>query len=100
MTVLREFNYKRIYGSPVILEQKRRFDRIVRELFEGYLKDLEAGNERDDIFVHFLANMNRVYATETSHHRIVADFIAGMTDRFLMDQYMKRFMPESIGLYL
>jgi dGTPase len=97
MKTLLEFNYKQIYGSPVILKQKVRFERIVRELFETYLDDLDKGNEESAIYVHHLMLMDAGYAEEFSHYRIVADFIAGMTDRFLLGQYMHRFMPERIG---
>lgn len=97
METLLKFNYERIYKSPVILEQRRRFERIVRELFEIYLDDLTNGNEKSAVFEYHLSLMDANYREENSHYRIVADFMAGMTDRFLLGQYMQRFMPEKIG---
>lgn len=97
MKTLLEFNYARIYKSPVILEQRRRFERIVRELFETYLDDVTAGNEESAIYEYHLSLMDAGYQENNTQYRIVADFIAGMTDRFLLGQYLQRFMPEKIG---
>ena len=41
--------------------------------------------------------MDPDYETSSSNCRIVADFISGMTDHFLVDQYMERFIPKEIA---
>jgi dGTPase len=97
MKTLLEFNQRRIYQSAVIVEQRRRFERIVRELFETYLDDIRTGDERSAVYMHHLSLLDASYRENNSNYRIVADFIAGMTDRFLLGQYLQRFMPEKIG---
>jgi len=104
MDTLKKFNYERIYRSKVIEDQKKCFEPIVRELFEAYLDDIDQGNEESAIFTYFLKQMNPEYQSENTKYRMVADFIAGMTDRFLLGQYKTRFkrddeqfLPKRIG---
>lgn len=99
MKALLRFNYEKIYEAPMIQEQKRKFARIVRELFELYLSDIKKGNEKSVIFADHLSLMDSTYHEENSVFRIVADFIAGMTDRYLLSQYIECFMPERIGYH-
>lgn len=97
MILLKKNNERKIYRHKSIQQQEEKFKRIVAELFEGYLSDLEKGSENSTIYRDFLLHMNDRYKSETPHARVVADYIAGMTDRFVLDQYLHRFMPEQIG---
>lgn len=93
---LRKFNYERIYLAPPIEEEKRRLKDIFKRLFEAYLADMTRGDETSD-FVQYLRNMDPTYQAETSPERAVADFVAGMTDDYLLRQFTSRFMPRGMG---
>jgi dGTPase len=96
MDSIKRFNYQRIYEAPIIAEQKHRFEKLVRELFDLYITDIECGNEESSIFPQFLSSMRGDYAKQTSTERQVADYVAGMTDRFLLSEYKDRFMPKEL----
>lgn len=100
MKTLLGFNYEHIYHSAVIADQIKRFDKMMRELFATYLRDLEVGAEESAIFEHHLNMFETSYREDNSHYRVVADFIAGMTDRFFLSQYAERLMPKSIGYFV
>lgn len=90
---LKAFNYKNIYLTPQINEQKSRYRKIVKELYEEYVIDFEKENFNSDLYTMFLDKMPEMYKEETSVYRIVADYIAGMTDRFLVQKYHEHFLP-------
>lgn len=93
------FNYERIYRADVIQEEKRRLRNVFAELFDAYLDDLVAGRENCPIAAH-IRNYGETYAQQHCNTRLVADFIAGMTDDYLIDQYRERFVPQSLGYRL
>ena len=66
----------------------------------AYLDDLNTGDESFDLFRLHVNPMPDEYLQTTPPGRIVCDFIAGMTDEFLVNQYSKRFVPCSFGLKL
>jgi dGTPase len=75
---LKQFLYAHLYSHPAISEDR---DRSVRAL--------------DALFLFLLSHPNRMpknYAELTateSPHRVVCDYIAGMTDHFLLRQYQE-----------
>jgi dGTPase len=78
---LRDFLYERVYFNPSALEELRKTEKIMRDLFEyllkhpaGYIKDFPHGD---------------------SLEKRVGDFIAGMTDRYALLLYEKIFYPRS-----
>jgi dGTPase len=100
MQTLLKFNYEEIYGAAIIKKQKERFRRLIRDLFELYLDDICKGHEDSPVFRFHLAQASESYRSETSPYRVVADFLAGMTDRFLVAQYKDSFLPEKIDYTL
>ena len=58
-------------------------------LFEHYLIDLTKKNYKSEIYQAFLNDMDEKYLKETSNKRKVIDFIAGMTDAFLLREIEK-----------
>lgn len=93
---MKQFNYDQIYGCKLIADQRLRFNRMVEDLFEVYLKDLEHANSSSSIFVDFIAHLGDMYLCANTNERIVADFIAGMTDQYFLKQHEMRFMPRRI----
>ena len=97
LQTLLEFNDERIYHAKPILEEKEKLEKAFVELFEAYLDDLNTGDESLDLFRLHVNCLPEEYVRTTPPGRIVCDFIAGMTDEFLINQYSKRFVPRSFG---
>jgi dGTPase len=95
-TDMKKFNYKEIYGCNLIKEQINRFTLMVGSLFEKYLNDLKDGDYKQSIFTDFVNRFPDSYLKNNSNARIVADFIAGMTDQYFLKQYELCFMPRRI----
>jgi dGTPase len=69
---LREYLYKNLYDHPALLPEKEQGAQIIQELFDYYLKDPE--------------RLPKTYAEQTRHsppHRVICDYIAGMTDPYI-----------------
>lgn len=82
MNCLRSWMFEHVYiGSPAKVEENKA-KKIVEELYNYYLSNF---NEIEDSFK---------YKTD-SPQRAVADYIAGMTDRYAIQQYISKFVPES-----
>lgn len=92
---MKAFNYDRIYGCPLIAKPKSKFADMVKSLFEAYLSDLDNTDEESSIFKDFISHFPDSYMKENQDERIVADFIAGMTDQYFLKQYNIRFLPIS-----
>ncbi len=82
LKVIRDFLFVRMYRAPAVVAMRREVTAMVNELFPLYMarpellpkqwrKDVEAARD------------------ETELARIVSDYIAGMTDRFAMQQHGK-----------
>ena len=91
LLALKNFNLERIYMNPKIKQHLDTIKRLFELLYERYLKDLEKNKTDSVIFTQFLKDMSAAYLEQHSHHEIVRDFIAGMTD-----QYFLRLCPENI----
>jgi len=75
---LKDFLYENLYFSPAIEGEKEDAERIVAELFAHWME------EPDDL--------PRNYREKAAHEplaRIICDYIAGMTDPFIYQQYEK-----------
>lgn len=92
---LKEFNYKDIYGCDLISEQRLRFGKMVRDLFGVYMEDLEKVRAEHSIFTDYIERFPDAYLREPKE-RIVADFIASMTDHYFLKQHELRFMPRRV----
>jgi dGTPase len=73
---LRKFLYQNVYYDPRVSEVNRRACEMLRQVFQAYLADPDKLGE---------AATKRI---ETEGlHRTVCDYIAGMTDRYLMEEH-------------
>jgi dGTPase len=75
---LRKFLYQNVYYHPRVSEVNRRACEMLREVFGAYLADPERLGE---------AAAKRIEAEGL--HRTGCDYIAGMTDRYLMEEYTR-----------
>lgn len=71
---LKQFLYAHLYSHEQKLEMTRKVQAMVRDLFEAYMRD---ANLMPAEFAVAAAG-----APDTDRARVVADFIAGMTDRY------------------
>jgi dGTPase len=77
-TALRKFLYQNVYYHPRVAEVNRRACEMLRRVFETYLADPDRLGE---------GAMRRV--EKEGLHRTVCDYIAGMTDRYVMEEYAR-----------
>jgi dGTPase len=75
---LKEFLYENLYYSPALEGEKEDAERIVAELFAHWME------EPDD-----LPRSYREKARSEPLPRVICDYIAGMTDPFIYQQYEK-----------
>src|SRR4029434_8745674 len=75
---LRKFLYANVYYHPRVAEVNRRACEMLRRVFETYLADPDRLGE---------GAMRRV--EKEGLHRTVCDYIAGMTDRYVMEEYAR-----------
>jgi dGTPase len=106
MNRLKDFNYDRIYNHPEVEAKSKKSDHIIKLLY-GELREIlrktEMGRNQSEVhaivkeapllevFFHFMKNTN--YNDKTSHWRIAADYLAGMTDIFAERTYIQLFVP-------
>ncbi len=76
----KDFLYENLYFSPSLSDEKDDAERVVTELFAFWMAHPEAlpHNYRDN-----------VEKKEDSLPRVICDYIAGMTDHFIFEQYEK-----------
>jgi dGTPase len=75
---LRKFLYHNVYYDPRVSEVNRRACEMLRQVFQAYLADPDKLGE------------TAAKRIETEGlHRTVCDYIAGMTDRYLMEEHAR-----------
>jgi dGTPase len=74
----KDFLYENLYFSPSLADEKDDAERIVSELFAFWMAHPES-----------LPHNYRDKAKEESLPRVICDYIAGMTDHFIYEQYEK-----------
>lgn len=75
---LRKFLYQNVYFHPRVSEVNRRACEMLRRVFEAYLADPQSLGD---------AATRRI--EKEGLHRTVCDYVAGMTDRYLMEEYAR-----------
>jgi dGTPase len=75
---LRKFLYENVYYHPRVAQVNQRACEMLRTVFEGYLREPERLGEA----------ATRRIASE-GLHRTICDYIAGMTDRYLLEEHAR-----------
>ena len=86
---LKKFNYEHIYLKINTEEEIANWQKMFETVFDYSLKAIKEKNIKTDIYKVFLNDMSDDYLNNTSDERKVIDFIAGMTDNFLVNEYRK-----------
>jgi len=76
----KEFLYENLYFSPTLADEKDDAERIVRELFTLWMNNPNALPHN---------YQEKAKAEGESLARVICDYIAGMTDNFIVEQYGK-----------
>ena len=77
---IRAFLFSRMYRAPSVVEMRKRVTCVVEELFPLYMA-------RPDLLPEEWQSDVAQAGDETARARLVADYIAGMTDRFALQQH-------------
>jgi dGTPase len=109
MKELKEFNYEYIYRHPEVERKAQKTSQIINALYEETRKILMTTQWGKDsrvvasvvreapsmsVLFDFIKNTN--YNQDTPPWRVVADYIAGMTDVFALRSYSQLFLPTPV----
>jgi len=72
---LRDYLYKNLYYNPVVYEPNQRAVRMMEQLFQYYLE------HPDEVGAQSRKRIKKI-----GLHRAVCDYIAGMTDRYVLQE--------------
>lgn len=79
---LRQFLMDNLYKHYRVIRMSTKAKRFIKELFKAYTDRLEQ-----------IPPNRRKRIKEDGVYKVVCDYIAGMTDRFALDEYKKLFVP-------
>jgi len=82
---LKSFLYKQLYRHWRVVRMAAKAERMLRALFEAYVT--EPAQLPDTV-------QSRIAASDEPLERLVCDYVAGMTDRFALDEYARLFDPS------
>ncbi|MGE5643072.1 MAG: deoxyguanosinetriphosphate triphosphohydrolase [Byssovorax cruenta] len=79
---LKDFLYKKLYRHYRVVRMSVKAERIISDLFQGYCSEPLMLPESAQIFIE-----------KRGLERTVCDYIAGMTDRYAIEEHQKLFNP-------
>jgi len=82
---LKKFLFTKLYRHYRVERMTEKAKRVIKELFVAYTKNPST----------LPTDFKKNYKAEETIERITCDYIAGMTDRFALDEYSKLFDPHS-----
>ena len=88
ITTLKRFLYQQLYRHPRVHRQAEKAKRLVRRLFNTLLDDPRLLPSK------YQRRMQIDGSDAAARARVVADYIAGMTDRFAIAEYDRLFDPH------
>ncbi len=86
---LKKFNNDNIYSKSMTKEELDYYEIGINKLYHIYLEDIKSNNKESIIYKIFLNHQDKSYIESTNIKRQVIDFIAGMTDDFLIREIKK-----------
>jgi dGTPase len=82
---LKDFLYRNMYRHWRVVRMAVKAGRIITDLFGAYLSEPE-----------ILPRHIQQIAGERGRERTICDYIAGMTDRFAIEEHLKLFNPQEL----
>lgn len=91
LKVIKQFLFDRLYRAPSVMAERARVTAMIEALFPLYMArpDLLPGEWAGDV-----ARAQRAEG-KSAMARIVADYVAGMTDRFAIQEYDRLISPSA-----
>ena len=88
LTAIRTFLFSEMYRAPSVMVKREEVTKVVHDLFPLYLTQphLLPGN--------WQLSVKATNGSRTALARVVADYIAGMTDRFALQEHARLFESE------
>jgi len=77
---LKAFLYQEVYFSPTLRSDKEQAERVITELFEHFMQS------PDDLPSSYLEKLKN-----EARHRVICDYLAGMTDNYIHAQHRRFF---------
>jgi dGTPase len=84
LKAIRSFLFTRMYRAPSVMEERARVTAVVRDLFPLFIAKPEL------LPAEWAEDVARA-DTQILLARIVADYVAGMTDRFALQEHARLF---------
>ena len=81
---LHKFMFKQVYTNPVCKSEEGKAEALIKTLFGYYRENPDA-----------MPDFYRMVAAQEGNDRAACDDIAGMSDRYAKNAYMKLFVPRS-----
>jgi dGTPase len=82
---LKDFLYSNMYQHFRVVRMQSKAERIVEDLFKAYVEKPE-----------ILPPETQLKARQFEPYRTICDYLAGMTDRFAIQEHRKLFEPETL----
>ncbi len=83
---LKRYLYQNMYQHYRLVRMHEKAERIVSGLFNAYLKEPA-----------MLPTEVQCRLDDTPLHRVIADYLAGMTDRYVLDEWQKLYDPYTLA---
>ena len=81
--VLKDFLFTNMYRHYRVVRMQQKAERVLTELFNAYIREPA-----------MLPNQFQSQIDEKGKERTICDYLAGMTDRFAVDEYQRLFDPS------
>lgn len=85
-TGLREFMFENVYINSLAKKEEGKACELLESIYNYFIKNPEKMPED-----------NKKFLSDNPVHRVVADYIAGMTDRYALEVYNELFVPKMWG---
>ena len=86
---LRDFMFERVYLNSVAKKEEDKAKYIIEQLYNYYLYNFEK----------LPIEHRKLYEENTIKEDIICDYIAGMTDRYVVNLFRELFIPKAWGKY-
>jgi dGTPase len=80
---LKDFLYNNLYRHPRVIRMQVKAEQVISDLYQAYLSE-------PAILPHHIQSLSDIHGLE----RNVCDYIAGMTDRYAIEEHSKLFNPS------
>lgn len=82
ISVLKKFLLDRMYRSYRLMRMQQKAERFISEIWLAYMRE-----------PRMLPTETQAKLDDSPTHRVVTDYVAGMTDRYALDEWQKLFDP-------